>query len=594
MLASRTVADHFVARIAADGIGAVFGVTGGGVMFFVDAIARSESVRLISTQHEEYAGVAADGFARAGGKYGVAIGTTGPGAAQLFAAVAAAYQDSSPVVFIVGQVKSADSSAVQGMRIRQNGTFEFDTRASFSPICKYHAVVDEASGALTHLDAAIDAAVGGRPGPVVLEVPLDVQGALVPAGITPITSGVSWPTEETSQLYDEASVTLRVALTGAARPLVLLGIGAVRSGDHAALTTALDESSVPYVVTQFAREAGSLSHELYLGSPGIKANRSANIAVTRADLLIIIGSSLHQQVVGWESALFADLPARKIWFEIDPEVRAVRGHLVDEVHAVDAETAMWALTDAVQATAPLPALREWQDWCRDVRGRFLRHYPEHVAVPGQMCLYRAVSVLDEARDRFAATTTDAGLVWYVLAQHYFPGAGASYVSSGSFGAMGMALPYAVGAAVARRAPVLAVTGDGSLMMCLSELATLRANSLPVLVVVNNNDGYASIRSTHDRYFEGRKIGTDASNGVVLPEYRQVAATFGLPYRAAHDEGSLREALDELMGQELDGPAMIEVFTYADQTVEPLVGSRRLADGTFVSGSLADMYPTVTV
>jgi acetolactate synthase-1/2/3 large subunit len=179
-----------------------------------------------------------------------------------------------------------------------------------------------------------------------------------------------------------------------------------------------------------------------------------------------------------------------------------------------------------------------------------------------------------------------------LAQHYFVAEGSHFISSGSFGAMGMALPMAIGAAAATRRPVLALTGDGSAMMCLSELATLRAQSLPVLYVINNNDGYVSIRSTHDRYFEGRKIGTDGSNGVFIPEFKSVAATFGLPYRAAHSQAELEKALDELLAQGLDGPALLEVFTYTDQAVEPLVTSRRGPDGQFTSPSLDDMDPPI--
>jgi acetolactate synthase-1/2/3 large subunit len=158
--------------------------------------------------------------------------------------------------------------------------------------------------------------------------------------------------------------------------------------------------------------------------------------------------------------------------------------------------------------------------------------------------------------------------------------------------MGMALPMAIGAAAATGRPVIAITGDGSAMMCLSELATLRAQSLPVLFVVNNNDGYVSIRSTHDRYFEGRKIGTDSSNGVFIPEFKTIAATFKLPYRAAHSQLELERALDELLVQGLEGPALLEVFTYSDQAVEPVVTSRRGPDGKFISSALDDMDPPI--
>ncbi|SON63243.1 Acetolactate synthase isozyme 2 large subunit [Mycobacterium simulans] len=584
-----TVADLLIARIAHDGVDTVFSVTGGGIMFLVDAIARSPDVRLISTHHEEFAGVAADGYARSGKPYGVAIGTTGPGAAHLFTAVAAAWQDSSPVLFIAGQVKSADASTIQGLPLRQNGTFEFDTTRAFAPICKHVVVLRSAETAAEEIETALRIAQEGRPGPVLIEIPLDVQGAAAPAHRrSPPSASATRSTEADAA---PARAALDAALGDAKRPLVLMGIGVVRAGIRGALLKALEAAGLPYICTQFGREAGRRDDPLYLGSPGIKSNRSANLALMNCDLLIAIGTSLHQQVIGWDAAQFADSPSRKIWFECDPDTLAARRALVDDAFGLSAQTAADTLIAALSG-AESARWNEWRTICGEWREKYLLPYPAHAEVPGRMCLYRAVSSLDARADRFSAAVTDAGIVWYALAQHYFPADGAHYISSGSFGAMGMALPLAIGAAAATRRPVLAVTGDGSAMMCVSELATLKAQSLPVLYVINNNDGYVSIRSTHDRYFEGRKLGTDGSNGVFIPDYASLAATFELPYRSARSPAELDKVLDELLLPGLSGPIVLEVFTYVDQAVEPLVASRRNAAGQFVSASLADMAPPI--
>ncbi|WP_239591703.1 thiamine pyrophosphate-binding protein [Mycolicibacterium tusciae] len=586
-----TVADLLISRIARDGVDTVFSVTGGGIMFLVDAIARSPDVALISTHHEEFAGVAADGYARSGKPYGVAIGTTGPGAAHLFTAVAAAWQDSSPVLFIVGQVKSADASTIQGLPLRQNGTFEFDTTRAFAPICKYVVVLRSAETASEEIETALRTAQEGRPGPVLIEMPLDVQGAAAPAQRrSPPTAIVARSTEAD---VAPARAALEAALGDAKRPLVLMGIGAVRAGVRNGLLKALEAAGVPYICTQFGREAGRRDSPLYIGSPGIKSNRSANLAMMNCDLLIAIGTSLHQQVIGWDAEQFADSPSRKFWFECDPDTLAARRALVDDAFQLSAQIAADGLIAALGYLGTNPA--QWSEWrgiCADWREKYLLHYPSHIEVSGRMCLYRAISTLDARADRFSAAVTDAGIVWYALSQHYFPAEGAHYVSSGSFGAMGMALPMAIGAAAATHKPVLAVTGDGSAMMCVSELATLKAQCLPVLYVINNNDGYVSIRSTHDRYFEGRKLGTDGSNGVFIPAYESLAATFELPYRRAHSQAELDDVLDELLLPGLSGPVVLEIFTYVDQAVEPLVASRRNAHGQFVSSSMADMDPPI--
>ena len=588
-----TVSDYFINRIASDGVDTVFSLSGGGIMYLIDSLARSKSVRFIPVHHEEFAGVAADGYARAGKPYGVAMGTTGPGAAHLFAAIAAAWQDSSPVIFIVGQVKSADSSVIQGIRTRQNGTFEFDTTKTFAPISKFVAVIESVETAPDLIEKAIRISQEGRPGPVVLEIPLDIQGALI---------GTPWKfskTLESENFYDQKQDQqalvehLGEKILKAKNPLVLLGAGVARARQSKKITDALRDHGLPYIVTQFGREIGNLSDSMYLGSPGIKANRSANLALVNCDLLIVIGSSLHQQVIGWDSEVFRNASSWKIWFEQDSNVLDTRKGLVNESFNLSVQDAVSLLQNSLAKIQN--GKEKWADWkkrCGRWRTRFLLHYPEHDLVPDRMCLYRVITELNKRREEFSAVVTDAGIVWYALAQHFFPAPGAHYISSGSFGSMGMALPLAIGAAAATKSPVLALTGDGSLMMCLSELATLRASKLPVLLVVNNNDGYLSIKSTHDRFFGGLRIGTDSSNGTYIPEYRDLAKVFGIKYYEAATINQLSECLEYILEDGLTEPVILEVRTYIDQAVEPLVVSRRGEDGKFLSSSLADMDPVI--
>jgi len=586
---SLSIADLLIQRIANDGVDKVFSVTGGGIMHLVDSIARSKKVSLIASHHEEFAGVAADGYSRAGKPYGVAIGTAGPGAAHLFTAIAAAWQDSSPVLFIAGQVKSADASTIQNLSLRQNGTFEFDTTKAFAPITKHVSVLRSVDTAANQIETALRIMREDRPGPVVLEIPLDIQAAKVDLQHqTPTVSGFA-PT--LSRAIPEARDALAIALTRSQRPLVLLGIGTIRAEVYSQIVNALNAAFIPYISTQFARAAGRRGDTLFLGSPGIKGNRCANLAMMNCDTLIAIGTSLHQQVIGWDSDQFRKTQSYKIWFEIDADMLSARGDFVDQFFQLSAQDATSTLLDALGTL--IDVNDRWQPWlnCTDKwRSQYLLHYPEHPKVNGRMCLYRLITALDRYASHFSAAVTDAGLVWYSLAQHYFVPEGAHYISSGSFGSMGMALPLSIGAAAATKCPVLAITGDGSAMMSLSELATLKAQNLPVLFVVNNNDGYVSIRSTHDRYFDGRKIGTDSSNGVFIPEFKSVAETFGLPYFCAHSEADVDRILDQLLTHGLHGPVLMEVFTYTDQAVEPLVTSRRGLDGKFYSSPLDDMDP----
>ena len=592
-MAPLTVSDYFINRIAADEVDTVFSLAGGGIMYLIDALARSNTVRYISVHHEEYAGVAADGYARAGKLYGVAMGTTGPGAAHLFTSIAAAWQDSAPVIYIVGQVKSEDSSSINGIEIRQNGTFEFDTTKVFAAISKFIAVIKTAQDAPGLIEKALRICQEGRPGPVILEIPLDIQGA----HIEPPTNYLENKKKEIPPPLDKKmlllATKLREQILGAKKPIVLLGSGVVRARQGNKITEALSRHGIPYIVTQLGREVGNLSDPYYLGSPGIKANRSANLALVGCDLLIIIGSSLHQQVIGWDAEVFARSPSWKIWFEPDIGVLNSRRWLVSEAINLSVQVASQLMQIALIGLGSTH--EKWMPWkksCLRWRERFLWHYPKHHPQPGRMCLYQAITELNRKTQYFSAAITDAGIVWYAFAQHFFPAPEAHYISSGSFGSMGMALPMAIGAAAATKSPVLALTGDGSLMMCLSELATLRTSKLPVLLVINNNDGYLSIKSTHDRFFGGRRIGTDGSNGTFIPEYGEVARIFRIRYFKASSVKQLAKCLDHILDAGLKEPVILEIMTFIDQVVEPLVASKRGVDGKFLSSSLADMDPPV--
>jgi acetolactate synthase-1/2/3 large subunit len=586
------VADYLIRRLADNGIDTVFGITGGGIMHLIDALTLSSAVRFQPVHHEEFAGICADGYARSGKKFGVAFATTGPGAAHLFTATAASWQDSVPTLLVVGQVKTSDSSRLQGMSLRQNGTFEFDTIAPFSFITKKSSIVRSAEDAVSAIEEAIILCQKDRPGPVLIEIPLDVQGMLVPTRTSLFEEA---PSEE-KKVNDSDSRkfldSIREALCVAQRPIFLFGSGVVRSRSENLIDEFSTKLDMPYVVTQFARGAGNIVHSLYLGSPGIKANRSANMALAEADLIIAIGTSLHQQVIGWNAEAFRSLPSYKIWTEIDDDVRMARQHLVDKAFSIESSMAIRELIACVQTgELHLNQLEAWRARARVLRDNYLLHFPVQTSEPGRFSLYSAVTILSNYANLFRSVVTDAGIVWYVVPQHFFPSPNTYFISSGSFGSMGMALPLAIGSATATGETTLCITGDGSLMTCLSELATLASSKLPIVLMVNSNNGYLSIRTTHDRYFEGRKIGTDSSNGVLIPNVQEIAEAFNLGFMRASTEEELEVILKDLDRRVLKLPLIVEILTLEHQLVEPVISSRvNPISGQLESGSLIDLHP----
>ena len=588
------VADYLVARIAQEGIDKVFGITGGGIMHLVDAITLSEDVDFQPVHHEEFAGVCADGYARSGKKFGVVFATTGPGTAHVFASTVASWQDSVPVLVVVGQVKLEDSKRFRGLNLRQNGTFEFDSIDVYSHITKWAQLVTSANDAVRAIDKAIKLCQSGRPGPVLIEIPLDVQAAEVDLDVLPRAS-LEYGSEGKYGSQEEALYsTIKEALSKSSRPMLLLGAGLVRSNCESLIDEFYSIAPIPYAVTQFARALGNVEHDLFLGSPGIKANRSANIGLAEADLIIAIGTSLHQQVIGWNQDAFKKLPSNKIWTELDEEVLSSRRDLVDEAFQVESSRAMEILIQCFKENSQwVSSLSTWLIRASSLRAQFLLHYPLPDSENGRFSLYRAISKLDEHASSFRSIVTDAGITWYVVPQNFFPRRGSFFISSGSFGSMGMALPLAIGSASATRERALCIIGDGSIMTCLQELATLASSNLPVLVVVNSNSGYVSIRTTHDKYFDGRKIGTDSSNGVLIPQFEDVARMFGLEYSRVSTVQQMDDVLSSYLKREDRSPFILEIMTLTNQTVEPVIISVfNKESGKMESGSLVDLYPSM--
>ena len=322
-LGNMRVADYLIAKLEQEGVDTIFGITGGGIMHLIDAISLSQTIKLQPVHHEEFAGVCADGYARSGKKLGVVFATTGPGVAHLFTSTAAAWQDSVPILIIAGQVKATDSSRVRGINMRQNGTFEFDSIAPFSHITKKAMLVETAIEAVAAINEAILLCQSLRPGPVLIEIPLNVQAMEVPKSLESTSIVKEDINKQDPLIMQQFTESLSTALKSASRPIILLGAGVVRSNSEYLVNELFSNIKIPYVVTQFARALGNFEHQLFLGSPGVKANKSANLGLAEADLIIAIGTSLHQQVIGWNENAFQDLNSIKICTEIYSETLSI-------------------------------------------------------------------------------------------------------------------------------------------------------------------------------------------------------------------------------------------------------------------------------
>lgn len=579
------VADYIAQKLAEHGVRATFLLSGGGMMHLLDAVSRQPEIRVVPNHHEQASAMAAEGYARQAEGLGAVYATSGPGATNTLTGVVGAWQDSSPVVVLTGQSKVEQTIAASGLTgLRQFGVFEVDIVGMARPVTKYAVALDDPSRVRYHVEKALALALHGRPGPVLLDVPLDVQGAPIdpdaqegfdPAEL-PLVPG---PDQATIRDVIER-------LHAAERPVLLAGHGVRGSGAARSFLELVSRLEVPVVTTQLAKDLMPYEHPHFVGHPGPKGDRAGNFALQRADLIVALGSSLHISTTGFELDRFAP-DAYKVLVDPDPLVLSRPGVPIDAKVEADVAATIRALAAAAGDDPIAPAA--WVERCADWKERFAVRAEAHRRQPGSINLYHLVDALGDAMQEGQTLVTDAGTSYYAVGQAFRAKERQRIIVSGALGAMGFALPASIGAACANTAGrVVCLTGDGSLQTNVHELAVLGINDLDLKLIVANNDGYASIRTTQDSFFAGHRSGTDRESGVALPDLERLAAAYDLPYRRCSDDEELPRVLAEVLATR--GPMLLDVVTHPDQEVIPTVKSRRLESGGMESMPLDEMYP----
>ncbi len=586
------VAEYLVTRAVALGVDQAFMVTGGGAMYLNDAVGHTTGLAWLCTHHEQAAAMAAEGYARVVGRPALCSVTTGPGGINALNGVFGAWTDSIPMLVISGQVKRETVAAnFPGSELRQLGDQEVDILAMARGITKYAVSIDDPADARYVIERALHLATVGRPGPVWIDVPIDVQAAMVdPAtlrGYDPREDATAEPPpvreSEVQQLLDR--------IAAAERPVVMVGSGVRIAGATALLLDVVRSLGVPVVTAWTAIDALPTDFPLYGGRPGTVGDRSGNFAVQNADVLVVIGSRLNIRQVSYNWRSFA----RAAWIaQVDADVTELRKPTVQPhlaVHA-DARRFLEALRDDLaRRDWDAPRFAPWVRWVRDRVARYPVVQRAQREITGERvnpyhALDRLFACLADD-DVVACGDGSACVITNQVAT--IRGTQRVFTNSGS-ASMGYDLPAAIGAARALTGKrVICLAGDGSLQLNLQELQTVVHHALPVKLFVLNNDGYLSMRMSQQGAFT-RLVGADRTSGISFPELERLAAAYGLPYRRAagpHFEEAIRETLA------IDGPVLCELMLDPAQGFEPKLGSRALADGRMVSPPLEDLSPLLS-
>lgn len=586
------VADYIARTLAEHGVRHVFLVTGGGAMHLNDAIGRCEGLRWVACHHEQACAMAAESYYRLTNRLAAVNVTTGPGGTNAITGVYGAWTDSLGMIVISGQVRYDTTVASTGLPLRQLGDQEVEIVKLVQPITKYAVMVDDPRTIRYHLERALHLATTGRPGPVWLDVPMNVQGAQIdPEALQPYDPAEDATALPETDLAAEAAEVL-AALRRAERPVVLVGSGVRLAGAQAAMLALVERLGVPLVTAWNAHDLVPDTHPCYVGRPNTVGDRAGNFAVQNADFVLVLGCRLNIRQIGYNWQTWARA-AHKVMVDIDPLELRKPTLAID--HPVHADVA--AFLDALAAQLPLepaPAHREYLAWCQERRVRYPVVLPEYWQTEGAVNPYCFVQALYDALPEAQIVVTGDGTACVATFQaaRIKPGQ-RLYTNSGS-APMGYDLPAAIGACFGAEHPdgtrprVVCIAGDGSIQMNIQELQTIVTHRLPITIFVLNNGGYHSIRQTQQNYFPDNPVGCGPESGVGLPNFGRLAQAYGLAYNCIGAHAELEAGLRQALAA--DGPALCEVLIDPAQPFAPKLASRRLPDGRMVSSPLEDLQP----
>ena len=579
------VADFVFKTLADSGVQDVFMISGGGAMFLNDALGQEKRIRTICTHHEQGAAIAAEGYARTTGKLAVASVTTGPGGTNAITGVIGGWLDSIPILFISGQVKFSTCLASRpGLPLRQLGDQEINIVDIVRPVTKYAAMVTDPKQIRFELEKAMHTAMSGRKGPVWLDIPINIQSAEINEedlpGFTPEPESITCPEVEIKEVFRK--------LQTAKAPVLIAGHGIRLADAVPELNQLIERLKIPVLSTFEGFDMIPSDSPYFAGRIGTIGSRAGNIVLQNADFILCIGTRNNIRQVSYNYENFAKRADTVAVVDIDPaELQKNTIRITDPVCS-DAKVFLKKFLN-LSENADLPDFSRWLDWSI-ARERKYSVLPE--PAPGTVGVnpYLFTRILTESLPENAIVSCTNATPSIALFQSGIVKKGQIMYCNSGCAAMGFGLPAALGGTAAAKNGELTVCleGDGSLMMNLQELQTIRYHNFNVKLFLYNNNEYCSIRQTQDNFFEGRHSGCDSNSGVTFPDWKILASAFGWRYEQINTAEDARTKLPELLAAE--GPVFVDVKLIPGYRFEPKLSSRKLADGTMVSASLEDMFP----
>lgn len=581
------ISDYIAQFLVEQGIRYNFTVPGGGAMHLNVSFGHQEGLNNIFVQHEQSAAIAAEGFYRATNELPMVCCTTGPGGTNTLTGVLGAWLDSIPMLIVSGQIRYATTARAAGIPVRAMGDQEYDITPMVAHMTKYAEMIIEPKMVKYHLQKALYLAKNGRPGPVWVDVPLDIQGGYIDTEEFVEFDPSELENDKVPAVTDDQISEVIERIKKAKRPVLNVGSAIHTIGCEKFMRKVAKKLGIPVAVAWDASDLMPHDDALYVGIPGLLGDRPGNWAIQNADLVLSVGCRLSCRQVGYNVKSWAR-EAFVIMVDIDKyELIKPSIHVEMPIHA-DALDFLEKLDKTIDG--PLLADENWlkicQDWKKDYPVVTEKHY-EKDGLANAYCFLNEVSrqASDDQLIVLGNGTVEACLHAIHIKEN------TRLISNSGAASMGYDLPAAIGACFARnKANTLCLTGDGSIQMNLQELQTIVFHKLPIKIFVVNNQGYHSMRQTEGNLFpEFSKVGIGPESGdLSFPDMEKIARAYGIPYMSASSNDEVKEAVERMLS--LEGYAMCEIFVDINQKFEPKSATKRLEDGTLVSPPLEDLAP----
>lgn len=577
----KRIADIIMDTLADKGVEQAFCVVGGGSMFLNNALGISKRIKTVFNHHEQACAMAAEGYARyTTDKPALVCVTAGPGGTNTLTGVMGAYVDSIPMIVISGQCRYNTSVSDAGVPLRSRGVQEFNIVDTVKTMTKYAKLILDPLEIKREVRKAYDIAMNGRRGPVWLDIPQNVQSAVVEEDdLLP-----ALPEPERVKADEDSIIKTKELLLSAERPVVLAGSGLRYSGNFGEFLEFLENVRIPVVNAASQPDLLWREHSLFVGAEGLTGQRAGNFVLQNADVVLVLGASLTFSETGWVQENFAP-KARIVMVNVDEYEPRKPGMRINTFVHADLKEFFRQI-----AGIKITASRTWLSYVEKVKKKFdpfegAGEYDDKRVNPYTFWKTYAQKIPQSGITCLGNSSGIGGWLRYgnVTKEQR------SFVNV-NCGSMGDDITLATGVACAAKRPVVIQTGDGSIMMNLQELATIRHNNLPVKIVVFSNGGYGALRNTFKNYFNGENAGCDYDSGISFPNFEYVALAFGIPYRHCRSDQEIPASIDWLFAQEK--AAFLEVEQQYESVLSPCVVSRLKADGTSEPAFLQDMSPFI--